>query len=75
MKRSENLSHFDSLGQAHMVNIGEKPETRRIARACGTIRMSPSTLKLVLRGTSKKGDVIGVKVKKEVKDGALVLAG
>jgi cyclic pyranopterin phosphate synthase len=60
MKRSEQLSHFDGSGQAHMVNVGEKPETRRIARACGTIRMSPSTLKLILRGTPRKGDVIGV---------------
>jgi cyclic pyranopterin phosphate synthase len=60
MKRSEKLSHFDGSGQAHMVNVGEKPETRRFARACGTIRMSPVTLKLILRGTPRKGDVIGV---------------
>jgi len=43
-----------------MVDVGEKPETRRIARACGTIRMAPSTLRLIRRGTAKKGDVIGV---------------
>jgi len=60
MKRYEKLSHFDGSGQAHMVNVGEKPETRRFARACGTIRMSPVTLKLILRGTPRKGDVIGV---------------
>jgi cyclic pyranopterin phosphate synthase len=60
MKRSETLSHFDDAGRAHMVDIGDKPETRRIARACGTIRMSASTLNLIRRGTSRKGDVIGV---------------
>ena len=43
-----------------MVNVGGKPETRRVARASGTIRMAPSTLKLILGGGAKKGDVLGV---------------
>jgi len=43
-----------------MVGVGEKPETRRIARANGTIGMSPATLKLIVTGTAKKGDVLGV---------------
>ena len=43
-----------------MVDVARKAETHRIARACGTIRMSPATLRLVLRGVPKKGDVIGV---------------
>ena len=60
MKRSETLSHFDRYGRARMVDVGEKPETRRIARACGTIRMAPSTLRLIRGGAAKKGDVIGV---------------
>jgi len=60
MKRSRKLSHFDSSGQAHMVNVGDKPETRRVARASGTIRMAPSTLKLILAGGANKGDVLGV---------------
>jgi cyclic pyranopterin monophosphate synthase len=60
MGRSEKLSHFDSSGQAHMVNVGEKPETRRIARASGTISMAPGTLELLLSGSAKKGDVLGV---------------
>jgi len=60
MIRSKKLSHFDVSGQAHMVNVGEKPETRRIARATGTIRMAPGTLELILAGGSKKGDVLGV---------------
>jgi cyclic pyranopterin phosphate synthase len=48
MNRSRKLSHFDSSGQAHMVNVGDKPETRRVARAGGAIRMASSTLKLIL---------------------------
>ena len=42
-----------------MVGVGEKAETKRVARAEGTIRMNASTLKLVLAGTAKKGDVLG----------------
>ncbi|MGB7542382.1 MAG: cyclic pyranopterin monophosphate synthase MoaC [Burkholderiales bacterium] len=54
------LSHFDASGKAHMVDVGDKAETRRTARACGTIRMLPSTLKLILGGRASKGDVLGV---------------
>jgi cyclic pyranopterin phosphate synthase len=60
MSRSRKLSHFDSTGQAHMVDVGEKPQTRRLARADGTIRMTSDTLKLILAGTARKGDVLGV---------------
>jgi cyclic pyranopterin phosphate synthase len=60
MSRSKRLSHFDASGQAHMVNVGEKPETSRFARASGTIDMAPATLKLILAGGAKKGDVLGV---------------
>lgn len=60
MSRSRKFSHFDTSGQAHMVDIGEKPETRRVARASGTIAMSPETLRLILAGGAKKGDVLGV---------------
>ncbi|MBE0624322.1 MAG: cyclic pyranopterin monophosphate synthase MoaC [Burkholderiales bacterium] len=65
MKRSspapaKNLSHFDAHGQAHMVDVGGKAETRRVARACGCIRMQAATLRLILEGTAKKGDVLGV---------------
>jgi len=59
-KKKPALSHFDAAGQAHMVNVGAKAETRRIARACGSIRMLPSTLQLILGGGAKKGDVLGV---------------
>ena len=43
-----------------MVDVGGKAETRRIARACGSIRMQAATLRLILEGTAKKGDVLGV---------------
>src|SRR5882672_9476904 len=59
MKPSKKLSHFDSSGQAHMVGVGEKPETKRVARAEGTIGMTATTLKLILSGSAKKGDVLG----------------
>jgi len=54
-----DLTHFDAGGQAHMVDVGEKAETRRVARAAGRIRMRPDTLRLVAEGTAKKGDVLG----------------
>jgi len=59
MKPSKKLTHFDSSGQAHMVGVGEKPETKRVARAEGTIGMAAATLKLILAGSAKKGDVLG----------------
>ncbi|HQC97790.1 MAG TPA: cyclic pyranopterin monophosphate synthase MoaC [Aquabacterium sp.] len=54
------LTHFDSHGQAHMVDVAAKAETHRIALAAGTIRMQPATLALVAGGSAKKGDVIGI---------------
>ncbi len=65
MKRSSSgktkkLSHFDALGQAHMVDVGAKAETRRRARARGSIRMQAATLRLIQDGSAKKGDVLGV---------------
>jgi cyclic pyranopterin phosphate synthase len=54
------LSHFDAQGQAHMVDVGAKAETQRVARATGSIRMQPATLALIAAGSAKKGDVIGV---------------
>jgi cyclic pyranopterin monophosphate synthase len=60
MNKKRNLSHFDRSGQAHMVDVGGKPETHRVARACGTIRMAASTLSLILEGAAKKGDVLGI---------------
>lgn len=57
---TEHLTHFDAAGQAHMVDVGAKAETHRIAVATGTIRMQPETLALILSGTAKKGDVLGI---------------
>ena len=54
------LTHFDASGQAHMVDVAEKGETRRIARATGTVFMQPATLALVEAGDARKGDVLGV---------------
>ena len=54
------LTHFDAHGQAHMVDVGAKPDSHRIARAVGTIRMLPATLALISEGSAKKGDVIGI---------------
>jgi len=54
------LTHFDAEGQAHMVDVGAKAETRRVAVACGCIRMQPETFATILAGTAKKGDVLGI---------------
>lgn len=54
------LTHFDTRGQAHMVDVAAKAETHRVARAAGTIRMLPATLALIAAGSAKKGDVLGV---------------
>lgn len=54
------LTHFDSAGQAHMVDVGSKPETARLARAAGSITMQPATLALIRDGSAKKGDVLGI---------------
>lgn len=55
-----NLTHFDDAGQAHMVDVSDKPVTDRIATAQGWIRMAPETLALIQSGSAKKGDVLGV---------------
>lgn len=54
------LTHFDSTGQAHMVDVGSKAETARVARAGGSIFMQPATLALIRDGSAQKGDVIGI---------------
>jgi cyclic pyranopterin phosphate synthase len=54
------LTHFDADGQAHMVDVGAKAETRRVAVARGRIVMEPATLETILAGSAAKGDVLGV---------------
>lgn len=54
------LTHFDAQGQAHMVDVGAKAATHRVAVAVGRIDMLPETLALIESGTAKKGDVLGI---------------
>ncbi|UNK39788.1 cyclic pyranopterin monophosphate synthase MoaC [Shinella sp. H4-D48] len=56
---ARTLTHIDASGEAHMVDVGDKAETVRIAVAEGFVRMKTTTLDLILKGDSKKGDVIG----------------
>jgi cyclic pyranopterin phosphate synthase len=57
---TQPLTHFDAGGDAHMVDVGGKDETHRVARARGRIVMQPATFALIRQGSAKKGDVIGV---------------
>jgi cyclic pyranopterin phosphate synthase len=54
------LTHFDAQGAAHMVDVGEKAETHRVAIAAGKIVMKPQTLELIRGRSAAKGDVLGV---------------
>ena len=53
------LSHLDARGQAHMVDVGDKAETSRVAIAEGCVVMQPQTIAIVRAGDAKKGDVLG----------------
>jgi cyclic pyranopterin monophosphate synthase len=55
-----SLNHFDESGKAHMVNVGDKAETLRIAVASGMIAMQAATFELIRSGGAKKGDVLGI---------------
>lgn len=57
---SEKLSHLDEQGSLHMVDVGSKPDSERLAIASGEILMKPETFALVKAGALKKGDVISV---------------
>ncbi|ETD78554.1 cyclic pyranopterin monophosphate synthase MoaC [Rhodobacter capsulatus] len=54
------LTHFDDAGQAHMVDVSDKVDTKRTAVAEGRVVMRPETLALVMAGTAGKGDVLGI---------------
>jgi len=58
-EQPNTLTHIDQVGEAHMVDVGDKTETSRSATAEGFVRMLPETLALILEGNAKKGDVIG----------------
>ncbi|MTI63394.1 cyclic pyranopterin monophosphate synthase MoaC [Methylophaga sp.] len=54
------LTHFNQAGEAHMVDVGSKDVTDRIAVAAGSISMLPETFRLIEQGGHKKGDVLGI---------------
>ena len=54
------LTHFNEAGDAHMVDVGDKSVTHRVAVAAGEIAMEPETFAMVAAGTHKKGDVLGI---------------
>ena len=57
---SNELTHFDASGQAHMVDVGDKAHTKRQAVVTGSITLGSVAMQKVLDGTSKKGDVLGI---------------
>ncbi len=59
-RRPTGLTHFDADGAAHMVDVGDKPETARVGIASGRITMLPATVAAIAAGTIGKGDVLGV---------------
>ena len=60
MTTTSALTHFDAHGQAHMVDVAAKASMHRIAVAQGRICMAPATLAIILQGSAKKGDVLGI---------------
>jgi len=62
MTQSEDkkLTHIDESGRARMVDVGQKPDTERVAVAKGTVKMQPATFELIKTGQVKKGDVLAV---------------
>ena len=60
MSSTSPLTHFDAQGQAHMVDVGAKAATHRVAMATGCIEMQRATWQLIASGTAKKGDVLGI---------------
>lgn len=60
MRQAKKLSHIDESGSAHMVDVGGKDVTERVAVAKGRVLMKPETLRLIREGGFEKGDVLGV---------------
>lgn len=58
-RTTPGLTHIGAKGDARMVDVGDKAETRRVAVAEGIVTMQPATLALILSGDAKKGDVLG----------------
>jgi cyclic pyranopterin phosphate synthase len=59
MAERSRLTHIGAAGEAHMVDVGGKAETERVAVAEGIVTMQPATLETILAGDAKKGDVLG----------------
>ncbi len=57
---TDRLTHFDDAGQAHMVDVGNKPETERIATAGCKVTMDCDTMAAIQAGSAAKGDVVGI---------------
>ena len=57
---ASGLTHFDDQGQAHMVDVSQKPVSDRVAVARGHVVMTAETLSLITEGRAKKGDVLGI---------------
>jgi cyclic pyranopterin monophosphate synthase len=60
MSAKKKLTHFDERGNAHMVDVGAKGVTERVAVARASVRMQPATLKLIATKKAAKGDVLAV---------------
>ena len=60
MQNMEDFTHFNDQGLAHMVDVGDKPETVRTATAASRVLVSPETFALIQSGGMKKGDVLAV---------------
>lgn len=60
MSSTSKLTHFDAEGAAHMVDVGGKSATHRVAIASGKIYMQRQTIETILAGSNKKGDVLGI---------------
>jgi cyclic pyranopterin phosphate synthase len=60
MARREQLTHLDAQGEAHMVDVGDKPDTLRTAVAAGSVHMQPETLAQIQAGALHKGDALTV---------------
>ena len=56
----KRLTHVDEAGRAKMVDVGHKPDTDRVASARGAVVMAPETVRLIIEGQLKKGDVLTV---------------
>lgn len=56
----DKLNHFNESGEAHMVDVGNKNISHRVAISTGTIHMQPATLAKIIEGSHKKGDVLGI---------------